>query len=132
MSTTYYSSLESLSEAPVATGVWWSSVARALDDLDDRLAEEALVDKGPDGALNEAVAREPSLSNRAIEAEKELSRLVESSRRLRRTVAESAGDADKVAEVASELAALAVAEEHYRRRVRAVVWDSLTRDIGGE
>ncbi len=132
MSTTYYSSLETLADAPAATGVWWSSVARALDDLDERLAHEALIDEGPDGALEEAVAREPSLSNRATEAGKELSALVEKSRELRRIVASSAGDPEQVAVVAAELMALAEAEGRYRRRVRSVVWDSLTRDIGGE
>ena len=132
MSTTYYSSLAALAETHMATGVWWSAVARALDDLAQRLEDEAAVDAGPDGALRRAVNDEPTLANRADSANAERVALQVRVRHLRLVVTESAGDPDQVAYVAAELRLLADGEERYQRTVREVVWDSLTRDIGGE
>ena len=132
MSTTYYSSLAALAETHMATGVWWSAVARALDDLAQRLEDEAAVDAGPDGALRRAVNDEPTLANRADSANAERVALQVRVRHLRLVVTESAGDPDQVAYVAAELRSLADGEERYQRKVREVVWDSLTRDIGGE
>ena len=132
MSTTYYSSLAALAETHMATGVWWSAVARALDDLAQRLEDEAAVDAGPDGALRRAVNDEPTLANRADSANAERMALQVRVRQLRLVVTESAGDPDQVANVATELRSLADGEERYQRKVREVVWDSLTRDIGGE
>jgi hypothetical protein len=132
MTTTYYSSLAALAEEPSASAVWWTSVARALDELSERLNLEALVDEGPEGALDEAVSREPSLSNRATKASRDLATLMEHTREVRRLVTREAGNPDHVADVAAQLLVLARAEEDYRRHVRSVVWDSLTRDIGGE
>ena len=132
MSTAYYSSLTTLADSPAATGVWWSSVARALDDLAARLETDAAVDAGPDGALEKAVREEPTLANRANSANAERMALQVRVFELRKFVTEHAGDPEHVAHVAAQLAALCETEVKYQRKVRAVVWDSLTQDIGGE
>jgi hypothetical protein len=51
---------------------------------------------------------------------------------LRRRLSDVAGDPDEVAGVAHELEAIAAEERSYRRRSRAIVVDSVNRDIGGE
>lgn len=132
MSTTYYSSLAALAETHMATGVWWSAVARALDDLAQRLEDEAAVDAGPDGALRRAVNDEPTLANRADSANAERMALQVRVHQLRLVVTEHAGAPEQVAHVATELRSLADGEERYQRKVREVVWDSLTREIEGE
>lgn len=132
MTITHYSSLETLADTQEISGAWWVSVARALDDLDERLAEDIAEDEGPRGALVEAVDREPSLANDATRLVADHDRLIERARRLRRLVAQVAGDHRQASAVAAELATLAEAEERYRRRSRTVFWDSFSRDIGGE
>jgi len=132
MTATYHSTLATLAQTPAASGVWWSSVARALDELAERLDADAVVDDGPDGALQRAVNEEPTLINRANSANAERMAVQVRVFELRRFVAEHAGDPDKVEHVAGELASISEAEVHYQRKVRAVVWDSLTQDIGGE
>ena len=132
MSVTHYSSLETLAETIEPSGAWWVSVARALDDLDERLAEDAAVDEGPSGAFVDAVSRAPSLANDTTRLVADHERLVQRARRLRRLVAQVAGDHRQAPAVAAELATLADAEDTYRRRSRSVFWDSFSRDIGGE
>lgn len=132
MIATHRSSLLTLAAEPVASGVWWSAVARALDDLADRLDADAAMDAGPDGALERAVTDEPTLANRATSANSERMALQVRVFELRRFVAAHAGDPEQVEQVAAELAIVAKGEWHYEQRVRAVVWDSLSRDIGGE
>lgn len=132
MTITHYSSLETLADTQEISGAWWVAVARALDDLDERLAEDVAEDEGPRGALMEAVDREPSLANDATRLVADHDRLIERARRLRRLVAQVAGDHRQASAVAAELATLAEAEERYRRRSRTVFWDSFSRDIGGE
>lgn len=132
MTVTYYSSLETLAGTHEPSGAWWVSVARALDDLDERLAEDVTEDEGPTGAFSEAVTRDPSLANDATKLVKDHALLIERARRLRRLVAEVAGDHRQAPAVAAELATLAEGEDRYRRRSRSVFWDSFSRDIGGE
>ena len=137
MTVTHYSSLATLAgtdhrDGTYRGGAWWASVARALDDLDERLAQDAMVDAGPAGALVDAVDREPSLSNDALRLIDDHARLAERARRLRRQVAAVAGDQAAAPAVAAELAALAAAEDRYQQRSRALFWDSFARDIGGE
>lgn len=132
MTITHYSSLETLAGTQEPSGAWWVSVARALDDLDERLAEDTAVDEGPAGAFVDAVTRDPSLSNDTTRLVADHARLVERARRLRRLVAQVAGDAQQAPAVADELATLAMAEDRYRQRSRSVFWDSFSRDIGGE
>jgi hypothetical protein len=132
MTVTHYSSLETLAGTSEPSGAWWVSVARALDELDERLAEDTAVDQGPGGAFVDAVGREPSLSNDTTRLAADHARLIERARRLRRLVAQVAGDPGQAPAVAAELATLAEAEEKYRQRSRAVFWDSFSRDIGGE
>lgn len=132
MTVTHYSSLETLAGAHEPSGAWWVSVARALDDLDERLAEDTAVDEGPTGAFVDAVSREPSLSNGTRRLVADHDRLVDRARRLRRLVAKVAGDPRQAPAVSAELATLADAEDRYRERSRAVFWDSFSRDIGGE
>ena len=92
MTVTHYSSLGTLAGTIEPSGAWWVSVARALDDLDERLAEDTAVDEGPTGAFADAVSREPSLSNGTTRLAADHARLVERARQLRRLVAEVAGD----------------------------------------
>lgn len=132
MSTTYHSTLASLAESPVASGVWWSAVARSLDELAERLELDAAVDSGPGGALEQAVTDEPTLANRANSAAAQRMALQVRVFELRRLVSSAAGDPDLVEKVATELASISETEVKYQRKVRAVVWDSLTQDIGGE
>lgn len=132
MSTTYYSTLTTLAESPAASGVWWSSVARALDELMEKLEQEAAIDAGPDGALEKAVREEPTLSARANSANAERMALQVRVFELRQFVSANAGEAEHVEYVAAELAKVSETEVKYRQKVRAVVWDSLTQDIGGE
>jgi hypothetical protein len=132
MTVTYYSSLGTLAGTIEPSGAWWVSVARALDDLSERLVEDIAVDGGPTGAFADAVGREPSLANDTMRLAADHARLVERARRLRRFVAQIAGDSQQAPAVAAELATLAEAEDKYRERSRAVFWDSFSRDIGGE
>ncbi len=132
MTVTHYSSLETLAGTYESSGAWWVSVARALDDLDERLAEDTAVDAGPAGAFVDAVSRQPSLSNDTTRLIADHTRLIEQARQLRRHVAQVAGDAEQAPAVAAELATLAEAEDRYRRKSRTVFWDSFSRDIGGE
>lgn len=132
MTVTHYPSLESLAGSEHRTASWWASVARALDDLDDRLAQDAAIDDGPTGAFVDAITREPSLSNEADRLRIDHARLVERARRLRRLVSRVAGDEREATAVAEELAAIAAAENRHRIRSRSLFWDSFTRDIGGE
>jgi DNA-binding transcriptional ArsR family regulator len=132
MSVAHYDSLETLAGADQTTASWWASVARALDDLHERLSSGAAVEDGPMGALAEAVIRQPALSNHATRLREDHARLAERTRRLRRHVAQVAGDEREAPPVARELAALAAAEARQEQRSRSLLWDSLTRDIGGE
>jgi hypothetical protein len=132
MTVTYYSSLETLAGTTEPSAAWWVAVAHALDDLDERLAQDVAVDEGPAGAFVDAVSRDPSLANDTTRLVADHSRLTERARRLRRIVAQVAGDARQAPAVAAELATLADAEDRYRQRSRAVFWDSFSRDIGGE
>jgi hypothetical protein len=132
MTVTHYSSLETLAGTYESSGAWWVAVARALDDLDERLAEDTAVDGGPAGAFVDAVSRQPSLSNDTTRLIADHTRLIEQARQLRRHVAQVAGDAEQAPAVAAELATLAEAEDRYRRKSRTVFWDSFSRDIGGE
>lgn len=132
MTVTYYLSLESLAGTDHRNASWWASVARALDDLDDRITQDAAVDDGRTGAFVEAIKRQPSLSNDATRLRDDHARLAERARRLRRLVAQVAGDDQAASAVARELAVLAAAEERHQRRSRTLFWDSFTRDIGGE
>jgi hypothetical protein len=132
MTVTYYPSLQTLAGTDHRSAAWWTSVARALDDLDERLAQDAAADDGPTGAFVQAVSRQPSLSNDASRLRDDLARLTERARRLRRLVAQVAGDDREGSAVARELAALAAAEDRHQRRSRALFWDSFVRDIGGE
>jgi hypothetical protein len=132
MSVTHYSSLEILAATHHRNASWWASVARALDDLDERLAQDAAIDEGPTGAFADSVTRQPSLSNDATRLRSDHARLTERARRLRRLVAQVAGDDREAPAVAGELAALAAAEDRHQQRSRALFWDSFARDIGGE
>jgi hypothetical protein len=132
MTVMHYPSLQTLAGTDHRKASWWAAVARALDELDERLAEDAAVDHGPTGAFVEAVTRQPSLSNDATRLRDDHARLTERVRRLRRLVAEVAGDEGEARGVASELAALASAEDRHQQRSRSLFWDSFTRDIGGE
>lgn len=132
MTIAHYPSLKSLARTDLRNASWWASVARALDQLDERLAQDAATDQGPRGAFVEAVAREPSLSNEASRLRVDHARLVERVRRLRALVAEVAGDRQAASAVSEELAALAATEDRHQRRSRSLFWDSFTRDIGGE
>lgn len=132
MTVTYYSSQESLAGTDHRNASWWASVAQALDDLEVRITQDAAVDDGPTGAFVEAINRQPSLSNDATRLRDDHARLAERARRLRRLVAQVAGDDQAASAVARELAVLAAAEERHQRRSRTLFWDSFTRDIGGE
>ena len=130
MSVTHYSSLEILAATDHQSASWWASLARALDDLDERLAQDAAGDEGPTGAFVDSVTRQPSLSNDATRLRDEHARLTERARR--RLVAQVAEDDREAPAVAGELAALAAAEDRLQQRSRALFWDSFPRDIGGE
>ena len=132
MTLTHHWTLEVLAEIPTTSATWWPTVARALDELDDRLLEDAAVDEGAAGAFADAVGREPSLANESVRLVADHQMLVERVRRLRRRVAEVAGDSAQAPAVAAELATLARAERTYRTRSRDLFWDSFVRDIGGE
>lgn len=132
MTVTHYPSLEALAGTDPRNASWWAAVARALDDLDDRLARDAAVDDGPSGALVDAVTRQPSLSNDASRLRADHARLMERARRLRRLVAQVAGDDRQAPAVARELSELAAAEDRHQERSRSLFWESFARDIGGE
>ena len=132
MTATYFSSLETLADTATPSGTWWLAVARALDELDERLAQDSAVDDGPSGAFRDAVGRAPALANEATRLTADRLRLVERARRLRRVVAMVAGDHSHADAVSGELEVLARAESRYRRRSRGLFWESFTRDIGGE
>lgn len=131
MSDIYAPSLADLADTPMDAGIWWLSVARALDALDERLADDAAADEGPSGTFDEVVRREPSLSNPAQQVAADRVRLIDRARRLRHVVSSAAGDPRRVPDVSGELATLAHAERRYRERGRALVWDAYNRDIGG-
>lgn len=133
MTVTHYSSLATLAETESSSAAtWWPTVARALDALDERLAEDSTVDDGPAGAFHDAISREPALANQAARLSADRQRLVDRARQVRRLVAQVAGDSRQAQAISAELALLARAESRYRRRSRGLFWDSFTRDIGGE
>lgn len=132
MSLTYSASLTSLADTGAPNATWWVAVARALDALDERLAQDAVDDDGPSGAFAQAVSQAPALANTVTRLRTERSRLVERARRVRRLVAEIAGDRAQARVVCAEIDELATGEATYRRRSREVVWDSFARDLGGE
>ena len=130
MSVTHYSSLEILAATDQQNASSWASVARALNDLDERLAKDTAGDEGPTGALVDSVTRQPSLPNDATRLRDDHARLTERARS--RLVAQVAEDDREAPAVAGELAALAAAEDRHQLRSRALFWDSFPRDIGGE
>ncbi len=132
MTVTHYPSLGILAYTDHRNASWWASVARALDDLDVRLAQDVAVDEGTTGAFAEEVSRQSALANEAVRLRDDHAGLTERARRLRRLVAQVAGDDREAAAVAGELAALAVAKERHQQRSRSLFWDLFTRDIGGE
>ncbi len=132
MSIAHSTSLAALADTGGPSAAWWAAVARALDSLDERLSEDAIADDGPAGSFAQAVWRAPVLANAVAKLRAERGRLADRVRGLRRTVATAAGDGDQVGAVSAEVGALAAAEDRYRRRSRELVWESFTRDIGGE
>jgi hypothetical protein len=132
MTIAHHSALFDLAHADDRSATWWMAVARALDDLDERLALDAEEDDGPEGAFDASVERAPSLANEVTRLRADRIRLIERARRLRRVVAMVAGDPTQIPPVTGELEVLSAAEGRYRERSRAVFWDSFTRDIGGE
>jgi hypothetical protein len=100
MTAGHYPSLETLARTGYRRASWWASVARALDDLDDRVRQEA--------------ALQPS--DHALRLQDDRTRLTERARRLRRIVAQVAGDPRQAAAVAGELSALSEAEDRCRHQ----------------
>lgn len=132
MSTAYATDLSTVSSEPRATAAWWLAAARALDDLLDRLTRDASVDDGPSGALRQALWTAPHLASHAQRLQREREALRERARLLRRRVSRLAGDPTAVDQVAHELASVAHEESRYAQHSRALIWDSVARDIGGE
>jgi len=132
MTITHYSSLETLAATEFRTSSWWASIARALDDPEERPAQGATIDNGATGAIVDAVNRQPSLSNQAVRLRDDQARMPEILRQLHRLVAELAGDDGEATHVAEEWAVLALADERHQQRSWALYWESFTRDIGGE
>ena len=132
MTIAHHTVIFDLAHADDRSATWWAAVARALDELDERLALDALEDDGPEGAFGASVERAPSLANEVTRLRADRNRLIERARRLRGVVATVAGDALQIPAVAGELAVIDAAESRYAERSRAVFWDSFSRDIGGE
>lgn len=132
MSTVYATDLTTVASDPRAAATWWLAAARALDGLLDRLARDASVDDGPNGAIRQALWSAPHLSSHAQQLQREREALRDRARTLRRRLSRLAGDPTAVDQVAHELASMAVEESRYSRRSRELMWDSVARDIGGE
>ena len=132
MSTTYVPEIADLASDTRGDGTWWLAVCRALDSLTDRLTRDAATDDGPKGLVADALWTAPHLANAAARVRREREALRERVRLLRRRVSRVAGDPTAVDQVAYELAEVAAEEARYARRSREILWDSVTRDIGGE
>jgi hypothetical protein len=132
MSTTYIPGIAELAEDSRGNGAWWLAVTRALDDLLDRLMHDAATEDGPSGTVAEALWTAPHLASAAARVRREREALRDRVRLLRRRVSAVAGDPTAVEQVAHELAAVAAEDAAYSRRSRELVWDSVSRDIGGE
>ncbi len=132
MSVTYYSSLEILAAEDHRNSSWWALVAHALDDLDERLAQNDAVDEGPTRAFVDSVTRQPCLSNDATRLRDDDARMTERARRVHHFVAQVAGDDREAPAVVGELAALAAPADRHQQRSRALFGDSFAREIGGE
>lgn len=132
MQTATSPSLTELAQDARPTAEWWVSVARALDDLGERLSIQVAADAGPSGAFADAIARDPSLSNPATQVTREGSKLIERVQALRKTVAGVAGDRYQASWIAAQLSSIAQAECTYLRKARSVLWDAHCRDLGGE
>lgn len=132
MTITHYPSMQELASTGLRNASWWASVARSLDEFDEQLERDRVADFGPRGAFVDAISRQPSLANEASRLQDDHDQLVERARRLRQLVATVAGDDRMATPVSAQLATLVGAQERYRRRVRALLWDSFVRDHGGE
>lgn len=132
MSTTYAPGIAELAEDNRGDGTWWLAVSRALDSLLDRLTRDAAREDGPAGTVAETLWAAPHLASAAARVQHEREALRERVRILRRRVSALAGDPTAVDQVAHELAAVAAEDARYARRSRELVWDSVSRDIGGE
>ena len=132
MTVMHPTTLETLAAQAYRSASWWASAARALDELDERLCQDACVDSGPAGAFADAISRQPALSNDVARLVDDRDRLYRRMRLLRQLVSEVAGDEHQVSAVANELAELAAGEERYLRRSGDIIWESFLRDIGGE
>lgn len=132
MATTYVPGIAELAEDSRGDGTWWLGVSRALDGLLDRLTRDAAQEDGPSGTVAEALWTAPHLASAADRLRHEREALRERVRLLRRRVSALAGDPTAVEQVAHELAAVAAEDAKYARRSRELVWDSVSRDIGGE
>ena len=132
MSTTYVPEIADLADDTRGDGSWWLAVCRALDHLHDRLSRDAVTEDGPHGTVADALWTAPHLANAAARMRRDREALRERVRLLRRRVSAVAGDPTAVEQVAHELAAVAAADAAYSRRSRELMWDSVSRDIGGE
>lgn len=130
MTVTHYPSLEALAGTDYRCASWWTSVARALDDLDERLGLEAPADYFRAGRRVEPVMGAPEPSDHTRRLQEDHARLTERARRLRRLVAEVAGDYHQAPAVAGELSALSEAEDRYRNRTALLIWDTPARGRG--
>ena len=132
MSTTYVSELSQVAADTRGGGSWWLAVSRALDALTDRLRRDELVDDGPSGDFAAAVWAAPNLAPKASRLSRDRVALLDRVRQLRQRLSSVAGDPAQVDDVARELGEVARQEERYRRLSNELVWDSVSRDIGGE
>lgn len=127
MSTVYSPSLMDLASSPLRGGGWWASVARALDNVDDRLSRST-----PSAPAVPDLDGRPDLIPPAVAITREGTRVRARIGRLRTMVRRVAGDRGYEATVSAELAIIARDVDRLERRSRWILWESVNRDLGGE
>jgi hypothetical protein len=132
MTTTHHPSLDELATASHRSASWWASVARALDRLDERLDQERPLEARGDGPLVTPAHGAEQASDDTRRRHEDHARLVERARRLRRRVAEVAGDRHQAEAVAGELSLLSVARDRYRHRTASLMGETRATPVGAQ
>jgi hypothetical protein len=128
--TTHTPAADGFQMGPSPLVSWWASVARLLDEVDERLATDLADQAVKGGALRQALQREPRLHSRLRGVAKQRDHLRERVSRLRASVSRRAGERGAADDLVAELDILLTDEKRHARSVRLVVWDAYTQDIG--
>ncbi|MGD9954499.1 MAG: hypothetical protein AB7O74_11945 [Candidatus Nanopelagicales bacterium] len=115
---------------PEDTALWWTAMARRLDELDVAFWEHRSVMEGPSGLFAEVLAAEPRLAFALRACGREIDALAAELGRMRLLLAASMGQDDGVARVAASVADLVSAVRAHQGHVHTVLHEAFLVDIG--